>query len=55
MYVALDQHGRPTAVPPLVPADADEQARLEQARLRRTRKSEIEEELTKIQHTTNEV
>ena len=55
MYVALDQQGRPTSVPPLVPADAAEQARLEQARLRRTRMSETEEELTKIQHTTNEV
>jgi uncharacterized protein (TIGR00369 family) len=36
IYVALDEHGKPTLVPPLIPADAREEARIERARLRRT-------------------
>ncbi|HLY65477.1 MAG TPA: acyl-CoA thioesterase [Chloroflexota bacterium] len=35
IYVAIDEHGRPTPVPPLVPADAQEQATVDQARARR--------------------
>ena len=49
IFVALDKDGRPTPVPSLVPADADEQAQLEQARIRRMRMKEIDEELAKIQ------
>src|SRR6266567_1355523 len=37
IYVALDKNGKPTPVPPLIPADVDEQARVEQAKLRRMR------------------
>jgi acyl-CoA hydrolase len=48
IFVALDKDGRPTPVPPLVPADADEQARLEQAHIRRMRMKEIDEELAKM-------
>jgi len=55
VYVALDKNGRPTPVPPLVPADADEQARLERANLRRMRMRAIEEELAMIEHMTSEV
>jgi acyl-CoA hydrolase len=50
IYVALDENKKPTAVPPLVPADADEQAKLEKARIRRTHMKKIDEDLTKVQH-----
>lgn len=55
IYVALDKNGKPTPVPPLIPADADEQARLERANLRRMRMRAIEEELAMIQHMASEV
>ena len=35
-YVALDDHGRPTAVPPVVPETPDEKRRYERAAKRRT-------------------
>jgi len=35
-YVALDDNGRPTAVPPVVPETADEKRRYERAAKRRT-------------------
>ena len=35
IYVAIDEHGRPTPVPVLVPADGDEEKIVEQARARR--------------------
>ncbi len=54
IYVAL-KNGKPAPVPPLVPADADEQARVEQAKLRRMRMRAIEEELAMIEHMTSEV
>lgn len=47
IYVALDEHGKPTPVPPLVPADAAEAAKIEKAHARRERMKKIEEELTK--------
>jgi acyl-CoA hydrolase len=53
IFVALDKDGRPTPVPPLVPADADEQARLEQAHFRRMRMKEIDEELAKVRQETS--
>jgi acyl-CoA hydrolase len=53
-YVAL-KNGKPAPVPPLVPADPDEQARVEQAKLRRMRMRAIEEELAMIEHMTSEV
>src|SRR5438067_13024782 len=35
IYVALDENRKPSPVPPLVPADAEEQAIIERARIRR--------------------
>jgi acyl-CoA hydrolase len=35
-FVAIDEHGRPTAVPPIEPRTADEQRRQREAELRRT-------------------
>ena len=35
VYVALDDHGRPTPAPPLVAATDEDRRRMEQARLRR--------------------
>lgn len=35
IYVAIDEHGRPTPVPPLTPADDEERAIVEQAKQRR--------------------
>ena len=49
IYVALDENGRPTAVPPLVPASAEEDARIARARARREHMKKIEEELAKMQ------
>lgn len=54
IYVALDKHGKPTPAPPLVPADDDERARVEQAHLRRLRMRAIEEELARIVPVTSE-
>ncbi len=49
IYVALDANGRPTPVPPLVPANAEEEARIARARARRGHMKKIEEELAKMQ------
>lgn len=46
-YVALDENRKPTPVPPLAPADAEEAERIERARIRHIRMQQIEEELTK--------
>jgi acyl-CoA hydrolase len=45
IYVALDEAGNPTAVPPLTPQGEEEEAKVEKARLRRERRKKIEEEL----------
>jgi acyl-CoA hydrolase len=45
IYVALDENGKPTAVPPLEPADDEEREIVEKARKRRERQKKIEEEL----------
>src|SRR5215471_19893458 len=37
IFVALDENRKPTPVPPLVPADAEEEARIAKARARRER------------------
>jgi acyl-CoA hydrolase len=55
IYVALDHAGKPTPVPPLVPADADEEHRIENARRRRMHMQAIDEELAKIRQDTNVV
>jgi acyl-CoA hydrolase len=44
IFVALDKQRKPTPVPPLVPADAEEQAIIEKARLRRIRRQKIDQE-----------
>ena len=44
IYVALGANRKPTPVPPLVPADDEENARIEQARIRRIRMQKIDEE-----------
>ncbi len=49
IFVALDENNKPTPVPPLVPADAEEEARIAKARARRERMRRIEEELAKAQ------
>jgi len=47
IYVALNEHGRPTPVPRLIPADAQEEARIERVRLRRMHTMQLEEQLAK--------
>ncbi len=49
IYVALDENGKPTPVPPLIPADDEERAIIEKARTRRERVKKIDEELAKVQ------
>ncbi len=46
IYVALDENRKPTPVPPLVPADDEEKAIIERARIRRLHTQKIDEELT---------
>ena len=48
IYVTLEANGKPTPVPPLVPADDEEQAMIERARNRRIQKQKLEEELKRI-------
>ncbi len=49
IYVALDENGGPTPVSPLIPANAEEKARIARARARREHMKKIEEELAKMQ------
>jgi acyl-CoA hydrolase len=49
VYVALDEHGKPTRVPPLVPADDEEKVIIERARLRRLRRQKTDEELMQVE------
>lgn len=49
IFVALNENHKPTPVPPLVPANAEEEARVAKARARRERMQRIEEELAKMQ------
>jgi len=44
IYVALDENRKPTPVSPLVPADNEEKAIIERARIRRALKKKIDEE-----------
>src|SRR5437764_10985725 len=46
IYVALDENRKPTPVPPLVPADDEEKALIEQAHNRRKRRQKIDEVLS---------
>src|SRR5713226_9676156 len=43
IYVALDENRKPTPVPPLVPADDEEKAIIERARIRRMRMKKKDE------------
>jgi len=52
IYVALDENGKPTPVPPLVPANAEEAARIEQARIRRMHRQRVDEEMAKMYSDT---
>lgn len=45
IYVALDENGKPTPVPPLEPADEEEQKIIERARNRRLYRQRLNEEL----------
>ena len=45
VFVAMDDERKPVAVPPLAPANPEEQTRIERARLRRERLKRIEAEL----------
>lgn len=47
IYVALDEQGKPTPVPPLIPADTQEAERIERVRLRRDHTKQLEEQLAK--------
>lgn len=49
IYVALDEHGKPTPVPPLVPADEEEQKIVERARNRRLSRQRINEEFKRAE------
>src|SRR5437763_6633977 len=46
IYVALDENRKPTPVPPLVPADDEEKALIEQAHNRRKRRQKVDEVLS---------
>lgn len=46
-FVALDDHGRPTPVPPVLPESPDENRRLEEAKKRRESRVRLAEELKK--------
>jgi len=49
IYVALDENGKPTPVPPLVPANYEEKTIIERARIRRTRLKKLDEELSRAE------
>jgi acyl-CoA hydrolase len=48
IFVALDEDRKPTPVPPLVPADAEEQVITERARLHRMRRQKIDQEASEL-------
>jgi acyl-CoA hydrolase len=49
VFVALGEDKRPAAVPPLVPANAEERQKIERARQRREHLKRIEEEMAKME------
>jgi acyl-CoA hydrolase len=51
IYVALDANRKPTPVPPLAPADDEEKAIIERARIRRVQRQKIDEELKGAKET----
>ncbi|HTI13529.1 MAG TPA: acyl-CoA thioesterase [Dictyobacter sp.] len=48
-FVALDEHRKPTPVPPLVPQNEEEAAIIERARVRRMHQQKVDEELAKME------
>ena len=46
-FVALDEHGHPTGVPPLLTESADEKRRYEEAKLRRAARMQLAKDLKK--------
>lgn len=54
IFVALDEHGKPAPVPPLVPADEEEAERIEQARIRRMHMQKLDEELSAMRQQRRE-
>lgn len=52
IYVALDENGKPTPVPPLIAGNTEEQARIDKASERRRRMKIVEEDLTKRQSSS---
>lgn len=55
IFVALDAKGKPTPVPPLVPADAEEAKIIERARIRRMHMQKVDEELAKAQEEARKI
>jgi acyl-CoA hydrolase len=49
IYVALDENRKPTPVPPLVPADDEEKAIVERARIRHKHRQKIDDELKRAE------
>ena len=49
-FVALDDHGRPTPVPPVLPETSDEKRRFEAAKKRRESRVRLAEELKMVEH-----
>src|SRR6202051_1364709 len=53
IYVAVDENRKPTPVPPLVPADDEEEAIVERARIRRMHRQKIDDELRQTKEAKN--
>jgi acyl-CoA hydrolase len=51
IYVALDENGKPTPVPPLIAGDEEEQRIIDNARERRLHMQQIEEEIARREAT----
>src|SRR5437763_6389887 len=49
IYVAVNEQRKPTPVPPLVPADDEEKATIDRARIRRMHRQKIDEELKRAE------
>lgn len=54
VFVALDENRKPTQVPPLLPANAEEARRIERVRIRRAHMKKIDEEMAKIYEAIGE-
>jgi len=52
IYVALDENGKPTSVPPLIAGNEEEQRIIDRARERRRHMQKIEEEMSRLEEGT---